>query len=113
MEQNDFLGKVSDTVLKWVKLASAWVVSFVKIRSFTLRLRKARKNLEAKNSTLGMEVYALYRRGEIEIRNSPVIMQQLKIVEEAESRVLELQARMDSVTDEYRSKKDAISAKRA
>lgn len=110
MEQNEIVGKVSGTVLKSVKLAWVWVVSFVKIRACRFKLHKAQKNLDARTATLGMEFYALHRRGDTQILTSLVILQQLKIVEEAESRVLELQGRIDAIREEYRKKWDEISA---
>ena len=110
MEQNNFFGKVFGTVLKWGKFTWAWGMSFVKTKSCTFSLHKAKKNLDAATATLGMEVYALFSRGEVELRTSPVIMQQLKIVEEAEARVLGLQARIDSINEEYRQRKETISA---
>lgn len=110
MEQNEVIGKVSGAALKWVKLAWAWVVTFVKTRVYWLKLRKARKNLDSCTARLGMEFYSLHRRGETDILNSIVILQQLKIVEEAESQVLELQARIDAANGEYRKRRDAISA---
>lgn len=111
MQQNDVVGKVSEGAFRWIKLAWAWSVSFVKIRAVRFRLRKAKKNLDARTSTLGMEFYSFYRRGETEILTSLVIVQQLKIVEESESQVLDLQARIDAAQEEYRKKRDAISAK--
>jgi hypothetical protein len=110
VEQNEVIRKASGAVFKGIKVAWAWCVSFVKIRVYKLRLRVAKRELDGRTARLGMEFYSLYRRGETEILNSVVIAQQLKIVEEAESQVLDLQSRIDAVHEEYRKKKDAISA---
>lgn len=110
MEQNEVVGKISGTAVKWGKLARAWCVSFVKTRAYGLRLRKARKELDSVTARLGMEFYSLHRRGETDIVNSIVILQQLKIVEEAEFRVLELQGRIDGACEEFRKKKEQIYA---
>ncbi|MDR3567983.1 MAG: hypothetical protein P4L43_08155 [Syntrophobacteraceae bacterium] len=113
MEQNDFVGKASGAVVKGIKLAWAWKVAFVQKRVLGFKLRKAKKELDFRTSRLGMEFYALYRRGESEITKSMVILQQLKIVEEAEAQVLALQERIDAIDEAYRLKKNAIAAKTA
>ncbi len=111
MEGSDAIGKVSGAALRGLQIASAWSVCFVKKKATGFALRKAKKKLDAATSMLGMEIYALYRRGEGEILNSPLITGQLQTVQEAESRLLDLQARADAIEEEYRKKKNAVSAK--
>jgi hypothetical protein len=111
VERNDFAGNVLGTALKAVRLAWAWLVCFVTVRACRFKLYNAKKDLDSRTATLGMEFYALYRRGDSEILKSVVILQQLKIVEEAEARVLALQERVDAVGEQYRQKKDAILVK--
>ena len=59
-------------------------------------------------SRLGTEFYSLHRQGETEFLKSLVVLQQLKIAEDAESRVFAIRDRMDAVENEYLGKKEAI-----
>ena len=108
MEQSDFVGKVSGATWKGIKLAWAWLVSLVQTKACGFRLHRAKKDLDSRTSRLGMEFYALYRRGETDISKSAMILQQLKIVEQAEAEVLQLQGRIDEIAEQYRLKKDEI-----
>jgi hypothetical protein len=115
MEASDIVEKVSRLILTWVMLAWAWMLKLVKIMIQKFRLRKAQRNLHQRRSRLGAEFYSLHRQGETEFLKSLVVLQQLKIVEEAESRVFAVHDRIKAIEKEYRSKKEAItegSAKR-
>jgi hypothetical protein len=115
MEASDIVEKLSRLILKWIRLAWVWVLKFVKIRIAKFRFRKAQSNLHQRRSRLGAEFYSLHRQGETEFLKSLVVLQQLKIVEEAESRVSAVHDRIEAIEKEYRGKKEAIrggSAKR-
>jgi hypothetical protein len=62
-------------------------------------------------SRLGAEFYWLYRQNETDFIKSLVIRQQLKIVEEAESRVLAQKEKIDAIEKAYRTRKEAITGK--
>ena len=109
MEASDIVEKVSRLILKWVRLAWVWVMKFVKIRIQKFRLRKTQSNLYERRSRLGAEFYLLHRQGETEFLKSLVVLQQLKIVEEAESRVFAVHDRIKAIEKEYRGKKEAIT----
>jgi hypothetical protein len=109
MEAGDIVEKVSHLILKWVRLAWAWGLKFVKIRIHKFRLRKAQNNLDRRMSRLGAEFYSLHRQGETEFLKSLVILQQLKIVEEAESQVFAVHGSIEAIEKEYRSRKEAIT----
>ncbi len=108
MEASDIVEKLSRLILKWVRLAWVWVLKFVKIRIEKFRLHKAQKNLYQRRSRLGAEFYSLHRQGETEFLKSLVVLQQLKIVEEAESRVFAVHDLIKAIEKEYRGKKEAI-----
>ena len=109
MEASDIVEKLSRLILKWIRLAWVWVLKFVKIRIAKFRLRKAQSNLHQRRSRLGAEFYSLHRQGETEFLKSLVVLQQLKIVEEAESRVSAVHDRIEAIEKEYRGKKEAIT----
>jgi len=109
MEASDIVEKLSRLILNWVRLAWVWVQKFVKIRIEKFRLRKAQSNLYQRRSRLGAEFYSLHRQGETEFLKSLVVLQQLKIVEEAESRVFAVHDRIKAMEKEYRGKKETIT----
>ncbi|MFZ0930084.1 MAG: hypothetical protein WAN11_15875 [Syntrophobacteraceae bacterium] len=108
MEASDIVEKASRLIMKWVRIAWIWGLKDVKIMIQKFRLRKAQSNLDQRRSRLGAEFYSLYRQGETEFVKSLVVLQQLKIVEEAESRVWAVHDRIIAIEKEYRSKKEAI-----
>jgi hypothetical protein len=109
MEASDIVEKVSRLILKWVRLAWVWVLKFVKIRIQKFRLRKVQRNLYQRTSRLGAEFYSLHGQGETEFLKSLIILQQLKIVKEAEARVFAVQDRIKAIEKEYRGKKEGIT----
>jgi len=113
MEGSDIVEKASRLILKWVRIAWVWGLKVVKIMIQKFRLRKAQSNLDKRRSRLGAEFYSLHRQGETEFVKSLVVLQQLKIVEEAESRVLAVHDRIMAIEKEYRSKKEAIEFRQA
>jgi hypothetical protein len=113
MEAGDIVEKVSRLVLKWGRLASVWVLKFVKIRIQKFRLRKVQNNLYQRRSRLGAEIYSLHRQGETEFLKSLIVLQQLKIVEEAESRVFAVHDRIKAIEKQYRAQKEAIASESA
>ena len=106
MEVSDIADKVSRLVMKWIRIAWAWFLKFVKISFHKHRLGKAKCNLDQRMSRLGAEFYSLHRQGETEFLKSLVIQQQLKIVEEAESQMLAALDRTDAIQKEYLGKKE-------
>jgi len=113
MEASDAADKVSRLILRWIRVAGAWSLKFVKISFHKRRLNKVQGNLDRRMSRLGAELYSLHRQGETEFLKSLVIQQQLKIVDEAESQVVEVLDRMEAIRKKYRRKKEAITAESA
>ena len=111
MELQDIVEKLSRLVFKGVKLAWVWGQKSVKIRIHKFRLRRAKGNLDRRMSRLGAEFYSLNRQGETEFLKSLIVLQQLKIVEQAESQVFAIHDSIEAVEKEYRSRKKAIMAK--
>lgn len=110
MEVSDIADKVSRLVMKWIRIAWAWFLKFVKISFHKHKLAKAQCNLDQRMSRLGAEFYSLHGQGETEFLKSLVIQQRLKIVEEAELQVLALLDRTDAIQKEYLRKKKAITS---
>jgi len=108
MEVNDIVEKLSRLILKGIRLAGVWGRKFLKIRFLKLRLHKAQRKLDRRMSRLGAEFYSLYRQDETQFLKSLVILQQLKIVQEAESQVFDVLDRIEIVKKEYLNGKEAI-----
>lgn len=105
---SDTAGKIFHLVWRWAQLSWVWGVKFVKIRLFKHKLCKEQRNLDRRMARLGAEFYSLHRQGETEFLKSLIVLQQLKITEEAELRVFALHDRLDAVETAYREKKKAI-----
>jgi hypothetical protein len=95
-----------------------WTLRFFKVQLLNLKKKKAQKNMEKAYSGLGAEVYSLYKQGDqSDWRNMPAVQQELREIEEAESKVFQVDEGIDEVNSAYLSKKEEIrekySAKRA
>jgi hypothetical protein len=84
-------------------------MKFARLRVEKCKLHKAEKNLDRRKSRLGAEFYSLYSQGETEFLKSLVILQQLKIVEEAELQKSTVLDRITAIEEEYRIRKQAIA----
>ena len=113
MATKDIVGRLSRLILRWVKLAWLWGRKSLQIRFLKFRLRKAQRNLDRRMSRLGTEFYSLHKQGETEFLKSLVVLQQLKIVEEAESQVFAVHDGIEAVEEEYLSGKETIQAESA
>lgn len=109
MKTRDTAGKVSRSILKWTRIAWVWGLSRTKMEFLKCKLGRARRNLDRRNSRLGAEFYSLYMQGETEFLKSLVVRQQLKIVEEAELRVLAVHDRLDAVEKEFLGRWETIA----
>ena len=104
MENGDVTDKLSELISRWTRAAWVWSLKFMKIRIQKFRLRQAKRNLDRRTSRLGAEFYSLYRQGETEFLHSLVVLQQLKIVEEAERQVFAIYDRIEFMEKEYAEK---------
>jgi len=104
MENSEFAEKLSHLLSKWGRISGVRVLKFLKIRVQKLRLHKAKKNLDRRMSRLGAEFYSLYGQGDTEFLKSLVVLQQLKIVEEAERQVFAIYDRIEAIEKEYTGK---------
>jgi hypothetical protein len=101
MQTNDTGEKLLRLIFKWARIAYVWISKSVKIRVQKIRLVKAKKNLDRRMSRLGAEFYSIYRQGDTEFLKSLVVLQQLKIAEEAERRVFVIYDGIDAIEKEY------------
>lgn len=108
MEAGDIAEKLSRLISKWARLAWVWALKFAKMRAEKFRLAKAQKNLDRRMSRLGAEFYSLHKMGETDFLKSLVVLQQLKIVQEAESQVFAVHDRIRAVEKKYGERKEAI-----
>ena len=94
---------------KYARLLWAWLVKFVKMRYWNCKVCGARKELDARASRLGIEVYSLHQAAEPDWSKSPLVQQQLKLVEEAESNLFKVQDSLETLDAEYRARKRRLS----
>jgi hypothetical protein len=104
--------------LLYLALEYATILYYWKLRFFKVQLQKCKKcsalkQMEKAYSTLGSEVYILYKQRETEWAKMPSVQQQLSLVEEAESRVLHVDSMIDEINSYYLSKKQEIKERYA
>ena len=95
-----------------------WVLKLFKIQLQKMNRTRAQKKMEKAFSGLGSEIYSLYKQGdESDWKNMPAVQQELKAIEEAESKVFQVDEAVEEIQNNYASKKAEIkekySAKRA
>lgn len=93
-------------------------MKLVKIRLQKMKRTRAQKKMEKAYSGLGAEIYSLYKQGDpSDWKNMPAVQQELRIIEEAESNVFQVEEAIENVQNNYMSKKEEIkdnySSKRA
>jgi hypothetical protein len=89
-----------------------WNLRFFKVQLLNIKKKKAQKNMEKAYSGLGAEIYSLYKQGdESDWKNMPAVQQEIKEIEEAESKVFQVDAGIDEVNNAYLSKKEEIREK--
>ncbi len=104
--------------LSYLGMQYAYILLHWKLRFFKIQLQKwkkctAQKKMEETYSGLGAEAYALYKQGETDWQSMPSVQQQLKQAEEAESKVLQIEAAIDQIDSAYQAKKEDIKEKYA
>ncbi len=108
MENGKFSRGFLNKAFRFIRIAWAWNLRFIKTRFYRCKLWKARKNMDERLARLGTEIYSLYRQNEKEFLKSLVVRQQLKIVEEAERHVFEIYDRLEETEKGYREKKERL-----
>ena len=115
-------------VLGWMKqmgylaLQYAYTILYWKLKFWKVQVQKwkkcgAQKKLEKTYGGLGADIYALYKQGETDWQRMPSVQQQLRLAEEAESKVFQVDQAIEEINNEYLRKKEELrekySAKRA
>jgi hypothetical protein len=99
-------------VLQYGYVAYYWLLKLIKVQTRNWNRCASRKQLEKSFSGLGGEIYALYKQGvEADWPNVPMVQQQIKQVEEAESRVFQVDDLIEAVKRDFESKKEEVKAK--
>ena len=99
-------------VLQYGYVALYWLLRLLKVQTRNWNRCASRKQLEKSFSGLGAEIYALYKQGEeTDWPNVPMVQQQLKQVEEAESKVFQVDDLIEAVKRDFESKKEEVKAK--
>jgi len=99
-------------VLQYGYVALYWLLKLLKVQTRNWNRSASRKQLEKSFSGLGAEIYALYKQGEEkDWPNVPMVQQQLRQVEEAESRVFQVDNLIEAIQKNFEQKKEAVAAK--
>ncbi|MEM5785708.1 MAG: hypothetical protein AAGU11_00240 [Syntrophobacteraceae bacterium] len=101
--------KVVSCTCRFVKIVCAWKMKFLKTRFQGFKHWRARRTMDERVGRLGSEVYSLHRQGETELLRSQLVQQQLRLVEEAEQRLIAISDRIDAIEEDYRRKRREIA----
>lgn len=93
---------------QYASVAYYWKLKLLKTQIQKWKKCGARKQLEKAQSGLGAEVYALSKQGEGDWRSMPLVQQYLKLVEEAEANVFQVDDAIERIENEYLAKKEQI-----
>jgi hypothetical protein len=122
------MGGLSNTIMEILKktgylsaqyglTAYYWTLKTLKVQLQNWKKCGAQKKMAKAYSSLGAEVYSLSKQGEANWQNMPSVQQQVRIVEETESRVFDVDEAVEEIEREFQSKKEEIketySTKRA
>ncbi|MFZ2444993.1 MAG: hypothetical protein WAW37_01425 [Syntrophobacteraceae bacterium] len=109
MGENKPLKRIMSGACRLFCATWAWVVKFVKTKFQECKRCKAQKNMDERVKRLGTEIYSLHKQGETELLRSQAVVQQLKLVEEAEARLFEIYDKIEALDLDYRQKRQDIA----
>jgi len=99
-------------VLQYGYVALYWLLKLLKVQTRNWNRSASRKQLEKSFSALGAEIYALFKQGEEkDWPNVAMVQQQLRQVEEAESKVFQVDDLIEAVKRDYEQKKEEVTAR--
>lgn len=89
-----------------------WKLKLIRVQLQKIKRNKAQKKMKKAYGGLGAEVYSLYKQGdESDWKNMPAVQQELKFIEEAESKVFQVDEAIEEINNNYLSKKEEIKEK--
>lgn len=106
----------------YLALQYAYTIMYWKLKFWKIQVQKwkkcgLQKKLDKVCAALGAEIYALHKQSETDWHRMPSVQQQLKLAEEAESKIFQVDEAMEEISNAYMLKKNDIkeiySAKRA
>lgn len=105
----NIIKKIGYFVLQYLLISYQWILKFIKVQLQKFKKSGVQKNLTKSYSALGAEVYSLYKQGiTSDLRQIPVVEQQLKNVEEAESAIFQADEGINEIQSNYFLKKEEI-----
>lgn len=106
------LKKAGFTGMQYFYITIQWCMKLLKIQLQQFGKGRAQKNMVKVYSGLGAEVYSLFKQGDqTEWKDMPAIQQALREIEEAESKVFEVDEKIEEIENNFLSKKEEIKEK--
>ena len=98
--------------MQYAHIILQWIIKLIKVQLQKMKKSKAQKKMEKAYSGLGAEVYSLFKQGdESDWKNMPAVQQELKVIEEAESKVFQVDEAIEEIKNNYLNKKEEIKEK--
>ncbi len=110
----DFSKKLGYLALQYGYIGLHWLLRLIKIQLQKWHRYNAQKEVHKTYSGLGAEIYSAYKLGhDSEWSKLPAVQQQLKRVEEVESKVFQVDAVVEQINSEFAAKKEELCARYA
>lgn len=107
------LKKFAYLLLQFFSVTVQCTIKFFKIQMQRCKRSSAQKSMAQSYSSLGAEVYSLYKQQETDWERMPLVQQQIKGVEEAEMEVVRVDENIERIKRDYQQRKEEIRAKYA
>ncbi len=109
----DIAQKISYFFLEYFYILLSFVMKFYKLQMLKWKKCSGHKELAKAQALLGSAVYSLHKQGQKDLMAHPSIIDQLRLVEDAESRLLQADDELENIEKTHESKKEAIKEKYA
>jgi hypothetical protein len=91
-----------------------WLLKFAKVQLQKWHRCSAQKEVQKTYSGLGAEIYSAHKLGhDSDWARLPAVQQQLKLVEEVESKVFQVDAAVEQINNDFAAKKTELQARYA
>jgi hypothetical protein len=108
MELSKNLGYLA---LQYAYVSLYWLLTLAKVQAQKWRRCSAQKKVQKTYSGLGAEIYSAHKLGQdSDWARLPAVQQQLKLVEEVESKVFQVDAVVEQINNDFAAKKAELQA---
>jgi DNA-binding ferritin-like protein (Dps family) len=97
--------------LENIRIGVQWKLKVSKTQIRKWKRFRTRKELDQAYARVGAEIFALYKGGQTNWQNMPLVEQELSFVEAAESRLFAADEGIEEINNQYQRRKEEIRTK--